>query len=171
MSGRRTERSLTVKTKVVGMISYPGQSRGESEPGGDKLVPLLEERSRLEERLRQIDLRGKEIDPEVVRRVSADYRSRLEYLRSEITRQARLLESTLSSYRELIDLLERGIELGERSLDELKVRSALGEYSGEDLERIGREKKDKVEYYRGKSRSYRANVERIEGVLGQIAKA
>jgi len=150
------------------MISYPGQSRGEIEPGGDKLVPLLEERSRLEERLRLIDERAAQVDPEVVQRVRADYRSRLDYLSGEISRQATLLETTLVSYRELIGLLERGVELGERSLDELKVRSALGEYSGEDLEAIGREKKEKIEYYKGKAHSYRANVERINGVLGQI---
>lgn len=152
------------------MISYPGNSGSDSEPGGDKLIPLLEERARLQERLKRVDSHAAEVDPGVVRRVRADYRSRLEYLNQEITRQAKLLETTLEGYHELIGLLERGVELGMRSLDELKVRCALGEYSGEDLEKIGNEKKEKVGFYRDKLQSYRANVGRIEDVLGQIAR-
>ena len=122
------------------------------------------------ERLKLVDSNAAEVDPGVVRRVRADYRSRLEYLNQEIMRQAKLLETTLASYRELIGLLERGVELGSRSYDELGVRFALGEYGAEEFERIGKGKKEKMDFYRSKVQSYRSNVERIEGVLKQIVK-
>lgn len=152
------------------MISYPGKTRNDLEPGGEKLIPLLEERERLLERLKLVDSNAAEVDPGVVRRVRADYRSRLEYLNQEIMRQAKLLETTLASYRELIGLLERGVELGSRSLDELEVRCALGEYGADEFELIGKGKKEKMDFYRSKVQGYRANVDRIEGVLKQIVK-
>jgi seryl-tRNA synthetase len=134
----------------------------------DKLLPLLEERSRLKKLLLLIQSKRNEVSGEVLARVKADYESRLLVIDNEISRQARNFESTLLDYREVIERLERALELGLSSLEELKVRYALGEYTREEFEEITREKKDKIDLYRGKIKTFKTNQDRLESVLAQL---
>ena len=134
----------------------------------DKLLPLLEERSRLKKLLLLIESKRNEVSGEVLARVKADYESRLLVIDNEISRQARNFESTLLDYREVIERLERALELGLSSLEELKVRYALGEYTREEFEEITREKKDKIDLYRGKTKTFKTNQDRLESVLAQL---
>lgn len=138
--------------------------------GGDKLMPLLEERSGLKERIQVLESMRQEVSEEVFLRVKADYAAKLDNLNNEIDRHARTLESTRRDYRELLDQLRQAVAHGNRSLEELKIRYALGEYDREEYETIGKEKKAKIEYYAKKIEAYTANLERLEGVLSQIGE-
>jgi len=135
---------------------------------GDKIIPLLEERSRTKELLHLIETRRGEVADEVYQRVKSDYQMRLGNLNREISRQASNFERTLSDYRDLVSRLENAEQLGERSIEELKVRYALGEYTQEEYEKIVRKKREKIEYYRSKVNNYRVNMERLEDVLSQL---
>ncbi len=135
---------------------------------GDKLVPLLEERSRTEKLIASIEARRGEIQADVLERVHTDYVVRLENLNREIDRQARNFQSTLDDYRKLVELLERAVSLAGRSMEELKVRQELGEYDMEKYNEISGEKSKKVEYYCQKLESYKVNKRRLENVLGQL---
>jgi len=150
------------------MIPDPAQEKRNQDVDSDKLLPLLEERSRLKEVLRLIESKGKEVSAEVFLRVRSDYQARLDGLNREINRQARNFETTLKDYRELVEHLERAVDLGVKSLEELKVRYALGEYLEEEFETIAREKKAKIDFYRGKIKNYRANMDRLENVLTHL---
>ncbi len=136
--------------------------------GGDKLVPLLEERSRTEKMIVTIEGRRGEIQTDVLERVRTDYVVRLENLNREINRQARNFQSTLEDYRKLVLLLENALTLAGRSIEELKVRHELGEYDESQYGEITAAKEQKVEYYRQKLESYKVNKQRLESVLGQL---
>ena len=152
------------------MLKIPdnGGDRNAAAAGGDKLVPLLEERNRTRRMIEQIDTRRGQVQDDVLERVRADYVVRLENLNREIARQARNFQSTLADYRELVGLLERSDELAVRSLEELKVRRDLGEYDESEYGDIARNKQAKVEHYRQKLESYRVNMQRLENVLSQL---
>ena len=150
------------------MIPDPISEKRTDDIDSDKLLPLLEERSRLKKLLLLIESKRNEVSGEVMARVKADYESRLLVIDSEISRQARNFESTLLDYREVIERLERALELGLSSLEELKVRYALGEYTREEFEEITREKKDKIDLYRGKIKTFKTNQDRLESVLAQL---
>ena len=139
-----------------------------SASGGDKLVPLLEERNRIRRMIELIDTRRGQVQDDVLERVRADYDVRLENLNREISRQARNFQSTLADYRELVGLLERSDMLAERSIEELKIRRDLGEYDTAQYGEIVRDKQEKVEHYRQKLESYRVNMQRLENVLSQL---
>lgn len=136
---------------------------------GDKLVPLLEERSRTEKMVATIEARRGEIQADVLERVRSDYVVRLENLNREINRQARNFQSTLEDYRKLVVLLENAVTLAGRSIEELEVRHELGEYGESQYREIAAEKEQKIQYYRQKLESYRVNKQRLESVLGQLA--
>ena len=150
------------------MIPDPISEKRADDIDSDKLLPLLEERNRLKKLLFLIESKRNEVSGEVLARVKADYESRLLVIDSEISRQARNFESTLLDYREVIERLERALELGLSSLEELKVRYALGEYTREEFEEITREKKDKIDLYRGKIKTFKTNQDRLESVLAQL---
>jgi hypothetical protein len=150
------------------MIPDPISEKRTDDIDSDKLLPLLEERSRLKKLLLLIESKRNEVSGEVLARVKADYESRLLVIDSEISRQARNFESTLLDYREVIERLERALELGLSSLEELKIRYALGEYTREEFEEITREKKDKIDLYRGKIKTFKTNQDRLESVLAQL---
>ncbi len=133
-----------------------------------RLLPMLEERVRLRRMLEQLGGVCQGCSPEVLERVGADYRARLESLGREIRRQARNFELSLSDYRELLERLERAVEMGERSLEELRVRHALGEYRDDEYIRVLETKQEKLDLYRGKIRSFRSNVGRLEEVLSRL---
>jgi len=135
---------------------------------GDKIVPLLEERGRTKELLRQIESKHSDVSEEVYRRGKSDYEMRLSNLNREISHQARNFEKTLEDYRDLVRRLENADRLGARSLDELRVRCALGEYSESEYKAISNQKQEKLEYYRLKIKSYKLNMERLESVLSQL---
>jgi cell fate (sporulation/competence/biofilm development) regulator YlbF (YheA/YmcA/DUF963 family) len=150
------------------MVPDPISEKRTDDIDSDKLLPLLEERSRLKKLLLLIESKRNEVSGEVLARVKADYESRLLVIDSEISRQARNFESTLQDYREVIERLERALELGLSSFEELKVRYALGEYTREEFEEITREKKDKIDLYRGKIKTFKTNQDRLESVLAQL---
>lgn len=152
------------------MLKIPdfAEEKNSAEVGGDKIVPLLEERSRTKELLRLIESKHGEVSEEVYERVKSDYEMRLGNLNREISRQARNFEKTLDDYKDLLRHLEDADNLGERSLEELKVRYALGEYMDEQYERIRKQKQEKIEYYRSKMKSYKLNMERLLSVLSQL---
>jgi hypothetical protein len=149
-------------------ISESAQEKNSAEVGGDKIVPLLEERSRTKELLRLIESKHGEVAEEVYQRVKSDYEMRLCNLNSEISRQARNFEKTLNDYRNLVLRLESADYLCERSREELKVRYALGEYTEEEYKKIEKQKQEKIEYYHSKVKSYKVNMERLENVLSQL---
>ena len=149
-------------------IPEPREEKGNNGSGGDKLVPLLEERSRTKELLSLIESKRSEVDEEVYLRVKIDYELRLGNLNREIKRQARNFENTLQDYRDLVGRLEAADKLGVRSLEELKVRYALGEYSEEEYKKITAGKKEKIDFYRSKIKSYKVNMERLDSVLAQL---
>ena len=149
-------------------IPEPEQEKTNRETNGDKLLPLLEERTRIKKVLQLIQSKRQEVSEEVFLRVNADYESRLAAINREINRQARNFENTLKDYQELLECLERAVEQGDRSLEELKVRYAVGEYTREAYEAIAGDKKAKIDYYRGKIKSYRANMQRLENVISQL---
>ena len=151
------------------MLKIPENSGGNgSGVTGDKLVPLLEERSRTEKMIALIETRRGQIQDDVLERVRSDYVVRLENLNSEINRQARNFQSTLDDYRKLVELLESAVALAGRSVEELRVRYELGEYDEERYREIAAAKKEKAEYHRQKLESYRVNMQRLENVLGQL---
>ena len=150
------------------MIEVPTAGKRAREFGGDKLMPLLDERSQLKERLRLLEGKREEVSEDVFLRVKGDYAAKLEVLNHEIDRHARALDSTRRDYSELLDHLRQAVAHGNRSLEELKVRYALGEYARQEYETIGKEKKAKVEHYRNKIETYQANLQRLEGVFSQI---
>ncbi|MFH1068801.1 MAG: hypothetical protein V1794_04190 [Candidatus Glassbacteria bacterium] len=143
-------------------------TRGQAETSGDKLIPLLEERNRVRELIKMIESKKDEVAEEVLQRVKTDYELRLENIDREIRCQAKNFECTLQDYRDLVRRLEEADKLAVRSLEELKVRHALGEYTAEEYEKIGVEKKSKIDYYRKKIKSYRLNMERLQNVLSQL---
>ena len=149
-------------------IPEPREEKSNNGSGGDKLVPLLEERSRTKELLSLIESKRSEVDEEVYLRVKIDYELRLGNLNREIKRQARNFENTLEDYRDLVGRLEAADKLGVRSLEELKVRYALGEYSEEEYKKITAGKKEKIDFYRSKIKSYKVNMERLDSVLAQL---
>ncbi|MBN2289991.1 MAG: hypothetical protein JXQ83_11715 [Candidatus Glassbacteria bacterium] len=137
--------------------------------GGDKLMPLLDERSLFKERIRLLESKRDEVSEAVYLRVKADYTAKLDNLNGEIDRHAKTLHATRHDYRELLDQLRQAVDHGRRSLEELKIRFALGEYNRQEYETIGSEKKVKIDYYREKIKTYDANLQRLEGVLSQIS--
>jgi len=152
------------------MLKIPDstQEKNSAEVGGDKIVPLLEERSRIKELIRLIESKRGEVAEEVYQRVKSDYEMRLSNLNREISRQARNFGETLSDYRDLVRRLENADHLGAVSIEELKVRHALGEYTEEEYEKIEKQKREKIEYYSSKIKSYKVNMERLENVLSQL---
>lgn len=136
--------------------------------GGDKLMPLLGERLKLQERIGILEGKKNEVSEQVYLRVRNDYIAKLESLSGEIGRHRQTLEATRKDYEELLGKLGNAIELGGQSLEELKIRYALGEYTREEMDEIGREKKKKIEYYIDKKETYRKNIERLESVLDKI---
>ena len=156
------------KDERVLKIAESVQEKNSAEVGGDKIIPLLEERSRTKELLRLIESKRGEVAEEVYQRVKSDYEMRLSNLNREISRQASNFEKTRNDYRDLVRRLENADHLGERSLEELKVRYAIGEYTEEEYEKIGKQKQEKIEYYRSKTKSYKLNMERLENVLSQL---
>ena len=149
-------------------IPEPREEKSNNGSGGDKLVPLLEERSRTKELLALIENKRGEVAEEVYLRVKIDYELRLGNLNREIKRQARNFENTLEDYRDLVGRLEASDKVGVRSLEELKVRYALGEYSEEEYKKIAAGKKEKIDFYRSKIKSYKMNMERLDSVLAQL---
>ena len=146
-----------------------GQAQNKTQEfGGDKLMPLLDERLKLQERISILEGKKNEVSEQVYARVRNDYIARLESLSGEIGRHRQTLEATRKDYGELLGKLENAIELGSQSLEELKIRYALGEYSKDEMDEIGREKKKKIEYYIDKKETYRKNIERLESVLDKI---
>jgi len=152
------------------MFKIPDSARGKNstEVGGDKIIPLLEERSKTKELLHLIESKRGEVADEVYQRVKSDYEMRLDNLNREISRQARNFEKTLKDYKDLVQRLENVDQLAQNSLEELKVRYALGEYSQEEYEKIVKQKREKIEYYKSKIKSYKVNMERLEDVLSQL---
>jgi len=150
------------------MIGEPEKGSKTREFGGDKLMPLLEERSRLKDRIRLLESKREEVSEEVFMRVKRDYTAKLDNLDNEIDRHAKTLEATQRDYHELLDHLRQAVDHGNRSLEELKIRYALGEYDHQEYETISKEKKAKVEYYRNKIKTYSANMQRLDSVLSQI---
>lgn len=152
------------------MLKIPenGGDRNAAAGGGDKLVPLLEERNRMRRMIELIETRRGQVQDDVLERVRADYVVQLENLNREINRQARNFQSTLADYRELVSLLEHSDELAVRSLEELKIRRDLGEYDSSEFGEIASSKQEKVEHYRQKLESYRVNMQRLENVLNQL---
>ncbi len=152
------------------MLKIPDSGGGDNGggAGGDKLVPLLEERSRTEKLVATIEARRGEVQDDVLERVRSDYVVRLENLNREINRQARNFQSTLDDYRKLVELLENAVTLAGRSIEELKVRHELGEYDEGRYRKIAAAKKEKVEYHCQKLESYKVNMQRLESVLGQL---
>ena len=150
------------------MATDQSSAKGSGEVAGDKLLPLLERRSELKQRLDLLDSKRQEVSTDVFAKVQADYTSRLASLNQEIDRHVRNLQSTRKDYQELLDRLKQAVELGQRSLEELKIRHALGEYSADEFAEIGREKKSRVEHYRKKLDKYGQNLERLESMLVQI---
>ena len=138
--------------------------------GGDKLVPLLEERTRTERMIAEIETRRGRVQDDVLERVRADYVVRLENLNREIRRQARNFQRTLDDYRELVALLEKSTKLAGRSLEELKVRHELGEYDELQYRDIFEAKQKKMNFYAQKLESYKVNMQRLESVLGQLER-
>jgi hypothetical protein len=155
---------------VLEMLKIPdnGAGRNEGAAGGDKLVPLLEERNRTRKMIELIDTRRGEVQDDVLDRVRSDYVVRMENLNREIRRQARNFQSTLADYRELVGLLERSDKLAVRSLEELKIRRDIGEYDDGEYGEISQDKQQKVEHYRQKLESYKVNMQRLENVLSQL---
>jgi septal ring factor EnvC (AmiA/AmiB activator) len=149
-------------------MTEDGVDRNEALSGGDKLVPLLEERNKTRVMIEKIDSRRGEFQDDVLERVRSDYAIRLENINREIARQARNFQNTLADYRELVGLLERSDNLAERSLEELKVRRDLGEMDKSEFDELTRNKRDKVKLYRQKLESYRVNMQRLENVLNQL---
>jgi uncharacterized membrane protein len=149
-------------------IPDSAQEKTSTEVGGDKIIPLLEERSRTKELLHLIESKRGEVADEVYQRVKSDYEMRLGNLNREISRQARNFGKTLKDYRDLVRRLENVDHLGASSIEELKVRYALGEYTQEEYEKIVKQKREKIEYYHSKIKSYKLNMERLEDVLSQL---
>ncbi|OGG03290.1 MAG: hypothetical protein A3F83_02540 [Candidatus Glassbacteria bacterium RIFCSPLOWO2_12_FULL_58_11] len=149
-------------------IPEPREEKSGNGSGADKLVPLLEERARTKELLALIENKRGEVAEEVYLRVKIDYELRLGNLNREIKRQARNFENTLEDYRDLVGRLEASDKVGVRSLEELKVRYALGEYSEEEYKKIAAGKKEKIDFYRSKIKSYKMNMERLDSVLAQL---
>ena len=129
--------------------------------GGDKLMPLLDERLKLQERIGILEGKKNEVSEQVYARVQNDYIAKFDSLNGEISRHRQALEATRKDYEELLGKLENAIELGGQSLEELKVRYALGEYTKDELDAIGREKKKKNRILHRKERDlpekYRAS--------------
>ena len=152
------------------MIKESSTEKRAIEFGGDKLMPLLEERALLKKRIGILDSKRQEVSEEVFQRVKADYTAKLDILNGEISRHAKTLEATRKDYRELLDQLNKAVSHGHRSLEEMKVRFALGEYERQEYESIGKEKKSKIEDYNKKMKTYNANLQRLESVLSQIER-
>ncbi|MBW7997834.1 MAG: hypothetical protein FVQ81_14945 [Candidatus Glassbacteria bacterium] len=158
------------REESAAMLKIPESSGGGngSGAGGDKLVPLLEERSRTRKTIGLIEARRGEVQDDVLEKVRADYVVRLENLNREIARQARNFQSTLKDYRELVGLLENADRLAVLSLEELKVRHELGEYDEQKFREISAGKRDKMSHFRQKLESYHVNMQRLENVLSQL---
>ena len=135
------------------MISEPEKTKKAGEFGGDKLMPLLEERSLFKERIRLLESKREEVSKEVFVRVQQDYSAKLDNLNSEINRHANTLEATRRDYHELLDQLRQAVAHGRRSLE---------------YENVEEEKKNKIESYRKKIKTYNVNMQRLDGVLSQI---
>jgi chromosome segregation ATPase len=150
------------------MIKESSTEKKAIEFSGDKLMPLLEERTLLKDRIGILDSKQEEVSEEVFQRVKADYLAKLNILNSEIGRHAKTLEATRKDYRELLDQLNKAVSHGHRSLEEMKVRFSLGEYERQEYESIGKEKKARIADYNKKMKTFNANLQRLESVLSQI---
>lgn len=142
-----------------------------SEQSMDGLNELLDERSRYQAWLAQLEARRGQAPAHVLERVRSDYSSRLETVTAHLRGRAVELERTVASLRTRVEGLMRDEEQRRDERAETELRAGVGEFGEEEARSAIAASDEAIQALVSERESVSSELARLEGILEQIVPA
>ena len=138
---------------------------------------LLEEATQIKEqwrvirdRLEKIESNRSQVTPAVYERVKSDYQSRLEEITNTLMDKKQDIDSELESLYTTRSTISKQLEEERQSLEEIKFRNMLGEFTKEEYQEQGREKQERIGKLETAMLAVNTNISRYESIFHEEAE-
>ncbi len=158
------------KTEIVEQNSGSESDEGELQfPINQQLLDSAskakEEWRVIRDRLAKIDEHREKVSDVVYERVLADYKSRIKSVTDAVLEKKAEVDAELVSLEETRGNILKELEGHRHSLEEIKFRNTLGEYSEEDYQKQAREEQDKISKFETVLSAVNSNIHRYESLF------
>lgn len=138
---------------------------------------LLEEATSIKEhwkvvrnRLEKIESSKEEVTPAVYERVRMDYQQRLDEVTHELMEKKQAIDAELESLYVTRAKITEQLEEQLNSLEELKFRNSLGEFTEEEYQAKTKERQDTISKFETAMNAITANISRYESIFHEEAE-
>jgi hypothetical protein len=116
----------------------------------------------IKERIDKIKENKEKVSTPVFQRVLADYQDRLEKITEEVLEKKNLIDRELVTLYETQNRIAAELETHRHSLEEVKFRNMLGEFSEEEYQRKAKEEQEKISKFESVLAAVNTNISRYE---------
>ncbi len=119
----------------------------------------------IQERIKKIEDHKEKVSDPVYERVMADYQERLTEITSEVLEKKKAIDRELVTLYETQKKISSQLESHQHTLEEIKFRNVLGEYTEEEFEKTAKEEQDKISKFENLLSSINTNISRYEDLF------
>ncbi|MFH1830329.1 MAG: FHA domain-containing protein [Pseudomonadota bacterium] len=119
----------------------------------------------IRDRLNKIEDHKEKVADVVYRRVLADYKERIKEVTQAVLEKKANVDKELASLQGTRESILKELEGHRHSLEEIKFRNTLGEYSGEEYQNAAREEQDKISKFETVLSAVNSNIHRYESIF------
>lgn len=119
----------------------------------------------IRDRLEKIESNRSQVTPAVYERVKSDYQARLEEITNTLMDKKQDIDTELESLYGTRSKVSEQLEAERQSLEEVKFRNMLGEFSQEEYQEKGREKQERIGKLETAMLAVNTNIGRYESIF------
>jgi hypothetical protein len=120
----------------------------------------------IRDRLAKIEEHREKVTKVVYERVLADYKARIQGVTDAVLEKKQDVDQELASLAETRNSIAQELEGHRHTLEEIKFRNTLGEFSEEQYQTKAREEQDKISKFETVLSAVNSNIHRYEAIFG-----
>ena len=131
----------------------------------DAAARAKEEWRVVRDRLAKIEEHKDNVSEVVHQRVLTDYKARIKAVTDAVLDEKKLIDAELASLKETQNNIVKDLEGHRHTLEEIKFRNTLGEFSEEEYQEKAREEQDKISKFETVLSAVNSNIHRYEALF------
>jgi hypothetical protein len=126
---------------------------------------LKEQWKVIKDRLEKIEEHKEKVSPPVYQRVRSDYEKKLKEITDTVLEKKRTIDRELVTLYETQKRIAAQLETHRHTLEEIKFRNVLGEFSEEEYQRKAKDEQDKINKFETILSAVNTNISRYEDLF------
>jgi len=132
---------------------------------------LKEQWKVIKDRLEKIEEHREKVSPPVYQRVRSDYEKKLKEITDTVLEKKRAIDRELVTLYETQKKISAQLEAHRHTLEEIKFRNVLGEFSEEEYQRKAKDEQDKINKFETILSAVNTNISRYEDLFQEEIEA